>query len=241
MFRSRTIYYLILTFLLVVNHCPSQKKTQNSNSNVVYDSTYEVSISSAYPSYLINFHIEGGITLYGEPACMFSITTYSNPGRMLIDTVRYYRKDFGPDRLRDVFKSDSQARPYFVDVNFDGNLDIRMPCGESAREDLEYDFFLFNPIKNGYEFSQEFTDVCMNADIDPINKQISTTSSTERDCGYCWQESIYKVENNHPILYELVTSELIKHGAGAKQKETTKRMIKGKMAVTKVEYHDVTP
>jgi hypothetical protein len=81
----------------------------------------------------------------------------------------------------------------------------------------------------------------MNADLDPIKKQISTTSSTKRDCGYCWQENIYKVENNHPVLYEVVTSELVKDGGVSKQKETTKRMIKGKMVVVKVENHDATP
>jgi hypothetical protein len=233
---------IFLTLILNITYCEAQNKTLQSIPNVVYDSTYQVRIQNTLPNYLIHFHIIEGKNAAGEVACLFSIATRSSIDQKLIDSVFYSKKDFEADYLCHIFLSHGdydEAKPKFIDVNFDGYLDIRMVSFQDNFGNFSYDYLLFNPEQSKYLFNEEFTDVCNNAEIDASKKQIRVTSTTEKDCPCCWQQNTYRVQNNHPQLYQTITSELVTVNGVSKQKQTTERLVKGKMTIVNVDYSNV--
>jgi len=231
-------HYISLTLILFVTCCRAQPAPI-----VVYDSTYQIRIHPTLPAYFIHFRVVDGKNADGETACLFSIATHSSIDQHLIDSVYYSKKDFEADDLRYIYSSKSynETKPQFYDVNFDGYLDLRMVSFKYNYYDFSYDYYLYNPEEKKFQFSEEFTSVCNNATIDSKQKTIQLTSTTVRDCGYCWEEKTYRVENNLPVLSQLVISELETINGVSKWKLTTKRNIKGTMKIVHTEYNDLRP
>lgn len=91
----------------------------------------------------------------------------------------------------------------YVDVNFDGYLDIKLfnfttPAGRI----FGYDIYLFDQEQKSFEYSAAFTHVFEGSliEINEADKEI--VSFSRRGCANeCWVETAYRMEESLPVKY----------------------------------------
>jgi len=90
----------------------------------------------------------------------------------------------------------------FLDMNFDGYLDIEMFNGRAANGmNVGRDVYLFQPRRGTFTFSQGFADVAtgMGFTLRPETKEIECTANL--GCmGFCWINETFRVQNDSLFL-----------------------------------------
>jgi hypothetical protein len=91
-----------------------------------------------------------------------------------------------------------------TDVNFDGLDDLAIKTCEGATGNVCYEYYLFNPQTEKFEYSKEFTSA--GGSPDAATKEIR--SSWNNGCaGDCFSNRTYKVINDKPVLILEVVQE----------------------------------
>jgi hypothetical protein len=157
----------------------------------------------------------------------------------MIDTIHYVV--IGCDPLYVTSPLDEETRPKFLDVNFDGYLDMRLLDIRDDRGNFGYCYYLFDPQKRVFVFNQEFSHlIATGANFDYSKKQFTTSWITDKFCeGNCWEEKTFGVKNNHPVLLEQVISGIEENGKSRRRIITTKQNIDGIMKTVKVDHEEI--
>ena len=153
---------LFLIIIFISNLVFAQSK-ENQTSEILYDSTYQVSINHNLPTLIGKFKIT---EMYnGEAHSDLYELKFVNPyNGLLFSQVVDTGFDCGywPE-----FK--------LADFNFDGYLDLWTVISRDTRAQPRYHFWIFNTQTNTFEINQEFTDslVC-DLDLNPRDSTISS-------------------------------------------------------------------
>lgn len=123
------------------------------------------------------------------------------------------------------------------DMNFDGHDDIALRAGnEGAYGGPSYDVYLYQPASKRFVLSDTLTQLGSENlglfRVDPQRKTLTTFTKS----GCCWhQSSIWKVENNQPVLIEEITEG---QGSGKMSEKFTRqirKLVNGKWQVSEKE------
>jgi len=208
---------------------PSILFPQSSNNlvtKILYDSTYQINISSQLPP------LTGKFKIYelqnGESySSVYNIQFFNSKDNTLfcaiIDTI--FDFTYWPD-----FE--------LADINFDGFKDVWTIIHRDVKAQPSYHFWIFNPQKHSFQLNKMFTDLLVcNLEINSEDSTIS--SGCQGGCmGFCGSEMIYKVSNNCLVLIESNESEQVEINGESKIQYTVRKLINGKMKVTEESYSD---
>ena len=236
--RIYRLYLEVPLILLLTTFTFGKAMIGSPNKISSFDSTYSVNIHPTLSSYLVHYHFNA---VQGKNGLSTQITVlvYPTNDRNSVDTIKYIIQDLNPLYLADSPKNETV--PQFVDVNFDGYLDMRLVDFRDDRSNFVYMYYVFDPKRHIFTVNGELSELFSSgAKFDYRNKQFTVTSMTSSLCdGDCWEENTYSVVNNHPILQKQVISELEKYNNSTRRKLTTKKSVNGVMKVVNVEYEDI--
>jgi len=236
--RIYRLYLEVPLILLLTTFTFGKAMIGSPNKISSFDSTYSVNIHPTLPSYLVHYHFNA---VQGKNGLSTQITVlvYTTIDRKTVDTIKYIIQDLDPLYLK--VSPKNTTAPQFVDVNFDGYLDMRLVDFRDDRNNFVYMYYVFDPKQHVFTVNGELSELLSSgAKFDYPNKQFTVTSMTSNLCdGYCWEENTYSVVNNHPILQKQVISELEKYNNSTRRKLTTKKSVSGVMKVVSVEYEDI--
>jgi hypothetical protein len=124
----------------------------------------------------------------------------------------------------------------FVDANFDGYLDIMIFYNRGNTTNEDFEFLLFDPKLQRFEFNQEFTDTFgCNPSIDEENHEIITGGQT--GCmGMCFEFETYRLIDTKITLVKRESQELVEPPSDKDQAtflRTLEKLQSGKMIVVK--------
>lgn len=123
------------------------------------------------------------------------------------------------------------------DINFDGHDDIALRAGnEGAYGGPSYDVYLYQPASKRFMLSDALTQLGSENlglfRVDPQRKTLTTFTKS----GCCWhQSSVWKVENNQPVLIEETTEDATNPNLPDKMTITTRKLVNGKWQVREKE------
>ncbi|ROP63077.1 uncharacterized protein DUF1311 [Enterobacter sp. BIGb0383] len=123
------------------------------------------------------------------------------------------------------------------DMNFDGHDDIALRAGnEGAYGGPSYDVYLYQSVSKRFVLSDALTQLGSENlglfGVDPERKTLTTWTKS----GCCWhQSSVWKVENNQPVLIEEITEDATNPNLPDKMTITTRKLVNGKWQVREKE------
>jgi len=195
---------------------------------IIFDSLYVVSVNKSLPRYYIRLvEREDTAEAYRSWYYEFQIQQ-SISGPAFQDICGESFSSF------DEMDNDDYPGIEFVDLNFDGYLDIKMFNDRAANGvNSGYAVYLFDPVAQRFSYSQQFSDIMGGYSIELDSTKQEITSSGELGCmGGCWSIDTYKVVADSLVLIKRVHQDQQHPGEFVLIKE---QMINGILTVTSKE------
>jgi hypothetical protein len=184
----------------IVAFCQSQPicaLSQNiCKGSITYDSTLVVSINKSLPKYYVHL-IEREDTSGEYNEWNYTLSFRISANGPITQTI--CDESGSPFTMMEVEKYPGIE---FIDLNFDGYLDIKMFNNRAANGvNAGYAAYLFDPLTRQFIHSESFSDILGGTGIELDSEKHEITSSGELGClGGCWSIDTYKVQGDTLIL-----------------------------------------
>lgn len=172
----------------------------NCSGKITFDSLYVVSVDKSLPKYYIRL-VEREDTTGGYTSWYYEFRIqHSINGPVFQDICGESFSSF------DEMDDEDYPGIEFVDLNFDGYLDIKMFDDRAANGvNAGYAAYLFNPATERFSHSRQFSEILGGYDIELDSTKKEITSSGELGCmGGCWSIDTYKVVGDSLVLIKRV-------------------------------------
>jgi hypothetical protein len=183
------IYAFVLS-LLTSTFNPSIDRPDSCTGNIVRDNKIMVAIHPSLPKYSIRL-------IDRETRC-YKLIILDGNSRDTIQVIEDYHDgiDFPEE------DSEDEKAVEFVDVNFDGYLDLKVLDNQGNTTNVSYKLWIFNPQRKVFEYDEQISELLgCNPSIDPSSKTF-TTGGVLGCVGMCYSWNTYKFIDGKPVLIE---------------------------------------
>ena len=198
-----------LVILIFISSIPvlSQDKWNPQNLKNQFgkflDTTIEVSINPTLPNYHFRYreYYEAGDISPNIGTTFFRLDIYRNDIDTILQVIESSSDVYGGPTNYEYGYNDIGLKGMLIDYNFDGYKDIRfnyMSGVNAYAVNQFYEVYLYNPLKNYFEFNNSFGDLC-NPTPFPKEKVIRTYRR-ELSFGRRGEVCTYSWKNNKLIL-----------------------------------------
>ena len=199
----------------------AQDPTQNE---IVLDSSFTISISPKLPKYAVHI-VEVQRTLKSEDEYSINISLLNSQDRSLNQSINSSWTSYRID-----MQSSQETSFEFVDLNFDGFLDLLVSQGESV-DGLKVDnvFWLFDPNTRQFQSNPQMSDHFRDRfSCSSLDKELTTGGRT--GCvGRCYEFEHYRWNGSVLILFSKESQEQTEDGTGFVHEKS--QLINGEMKV----------
>jgi hypothetical protein len=228
---------IILFSLLFLISCSQKKPAQQvwakietgSKGLITYDTSFVQQINKSLPEYRIRL-IEGEDSTADLDKCFYEIHIQHDVDDSIGQIIKA-KASIDYDLVDSKHLSDIE----FVDMNFDGYLDIKMLNAMSMNGvNVGFAIYLFNPRNSQFIYNDRFSEILGGYSYSLNSSDSTITSEGELGCmGHCFSRDTYKITGDSLLLIRSILQDQDASGNPDKYLLTKKELVNGVLTVVK--------